>query len=92
MASNLSKRLNRLERLAGELLNQTQGPVYVRGDAPVPEGEFVRIVREYVKPPQRDEVDLPPVEPSGMICLALTRSGQRTSIGCLPTPISGWRS
>ena len=30
MSSNLSKRLDKLERLANELLAQQEGPVYVR--------------------------------------------------------------
>ena len=33
---------------------------------PLPEGvEAIRIVREYVTPPERAAIDLPPVEPSG---------------------------
>ena len=61
MASNLSKRLDRLERLANDLLNQTEGPIYIGADAPLPDGvEVVRIVREYVTPPERDAIDLPP--------------------------------
>jgi hypothetical protein len=68
MASNLAKRLDRLERLAGDLLNQNQGPVYCR-EGNEPEGidpeRLVIIKRQYVAPPERDAIDLPPVEPSG---------------------------
>ena len=39
MASNLAKRLDRLEKLANELLTQQEGPVYVR------EADFTLVLR-----------------------------------------------
>jgi hypothetical protein len=35
---NLAQRLDQLERLAAEILNTNQGPVYLREGAPVPDG------------------------------------------------------
>ena len=66
MASNISKRLDRIERIANELLNQSNPPVYIKGDDPEPEGEYVRVVREYVTAPKRPDVTpLPLSEPAG---------------------------
>ena len=59
MASNISKRLDRIERIANELLNQSNPPVYIRGDDPEPEGEYVRVVREYVAAPDRPDLTPP---------------------------------
>ena len=63
MASNISKRLDRIERIANELLNQSNPPVYA--DDPEPEGEYVRVVREYVAAPQRPDLTLPSVQTCG---------------------------
>jgi hypothetical protein len=61
VASNLAKRLDRLERLAGALLSTNQGPVYCR-EGEEPEGvaieRLVCITRSYVSPPERDELVL----------------------------------
>ena len=65
MASNISKRLDRIERIANELLNQSNPPVYISADDPEPEGEYVRVVREYVKAPERPDLTLPPSSPAG---------------------------
>jgi hypothetical protein len=62
MASNLSKRLDRLERLANELLTQQEGPVYCKeGEA---EGNAIVVRREYVAAPERPALTLPPSQPS----------------------------
>ena len=62
MASNISKRLDRLERLANDLLIQQGGPVYVR-DTDKAEGiEAERLIvvrREYVAAPERPALTLP---------------------------------
>jgi len=40
--------------------------LYLGPDDPAPEGvEVIRIVRQYVSPAERDEVELRPAEPSG---------------------------
>lgn len=58
MSSNLSKRLDKLERLANELLAQQEGPVYVR-DTDKTEGmeesRLVVVRREYVAALDRNE-------------------------------------
>lgn len=63
MASNLAKRLDRLERLAGDLLNQNQGPVYCR-EGNEPEGidpeRLVIIKRQYVAPAREGRHRPPP--------------------------------
>jgi hypothetical protein len=38
MARNLAQRLDRLERLAPEILNTNQGPVYLREGEAIPDG------------------------------------------------------
>ena len=51
MASNISKRLDKLERLANELLTQHEGPVYVRDrdkSEGVEESRLVVVRRDYV--------------------------------------------
>ena len=72
MASNISKRLDRIERIANELLNQSNPPVYIRGDDPEPEGEYVRVVREYVTAPKRPDVTPLPLSELQAIYSALT--------------------
>ena len=55
MASNISKRLDKLERLANELLTQHEGPVYVReGDKAkgIEESRLVVVRREYSRHPR----------------------------------------
>ena len=69
MASNLAKRLDRLERLAAALLNTDQTPVYLREGDPVPEGRKAVIVRRvFIDPPAQPEEELPETtEPSPAI-------------------------
>jgi hypothetical protein len=60
MASNLTKRLDRLERLIRERTVASTHPLYVRD---IPEGvdpsRVVLVVRAYVDPPERGEETLP---------------------------------
>jgi hypothetical protein len=68
MARNLAQRLDRIERLAAELLNREQGPIYVTSLENLSEADEARAVvvrRVYVEPPKRDDT-LPavPAEPS----------------------------
>lgn len=70
MAQNLTKRLDRIERLIKEKLSTHEGPVYcLEGQEPegVEPSGLIYIVRRYVEPKQREEThaDLPPVEPTG---------------------------
>ena len=58
MASNISKRLDRIERIANELLNQSNPPVYIRGDDPEPEVEYVFVVMVFVSVPYRIDFTL----------------------------------
>jgi hypothetical protein len=69
MASNLDRRLDRLERLAADLLNTTQAPVYLREGDEVPEGRKpVIIQRVFIDPPEQPEEELPETtEPSPTI-------------------------
>lgn len=69
MARSLATRLDRLERLAADLLNTTRGPVYLREGEPVPEGrEPVYIKRIFLDPPEHAAEELPEtVEPSPAI-------------------------
>ena len=63
MASNISKRLDKLERLANELLTRQEGPVYCRdGDKAegIDEGRLIVLRREYVAAPERPALTLPP--------------------------------
>ena len=69
MASNISKRLDRIERIANELLNQTEGPVYCREGQEPPDVSPERLVvvrRVYVKAAERPDLTLPlSAEPAG---------------------------
>jgi hypothetical protein len=62
MARNIAQRLDRLERLAHELLNANQGPVYARGEVEnVASERLVIIKRVFIDPPEREESELPKV-------------------------------
>ena len=64
MASNITKRLDRIEKLAQALLSQSEGPIYCReGQEPkdIDPERLVVIRREYVKPPERPDLTLPPL-------------------------------
>ena len=68
MASNISKRLDRLERLANELLTQQEGPVYVRDTDKaegIDESRLIVVRREYVAAPERPALTLPPSSEPG---------------------------
>lgn len=72
MASSLARRLDKLERLAEELLNQNQGPVYLCAGTAIPDGvapeQVVWIKRVFIDPPEQREEQLPEVvEPSPAI-------------------------
>ena len=67
MASNISKRLDKLERLANELLTQQEGPVYVRETDKaegIDESRLIVVRREYVAAPERPALTLPLSPPS----------------------------
>jgi len=64
MASNLAKRLDKLERLAEELLSHQVGPVYVRELGDLDPERAIVIRREYVGAPERADLTLPPSRPS----------------------------
>ena len=59
MASNLSKRLDRLEKLAAQLLEGDDAPIYLREGSALPEGvnpeRVVWIRRVLVEAPKRAE-------------------------------------
>ena len=88
MASNLTKRLDRLERLLRERTAASTAPLYLRDGDPVPEGvdpeRVVWIKRTFVEPPARVEDELPAtqVENIGADDLASqgARSGDNRSI------------
>jgi hypothetical protein len=65
MARNLAQRLDRLERLAAELLNTNQGPVYVREGTAIPDNvapeRVVTISRVFLDPPEQPAEHLPEV-------------------------------
>ena len=86
MASNLTKRLDRLERIASDLLNQSNPPVYIKGE---PEGEYVRVVRVYVAAPERPDLTPPPSSPSGNLFDADIRKPLRDFHGPLEFPKHG---
>jgi hypothetical protein len=69
---NFSRRLDRLERLAHELLNKNSGPVYLREGAEIPAGiepeQVIFICRVLIDPPEQPQEQLPEVvEPSPAI-------------------------
>ena len=66
MAKSWTARLDKLERLANDLINQQLGPVYVRPDQKphIDPSRLVVVTRIYVSPPERDEVSLPRSQPS----------------------------
>lgn len=87
MASNLAKRLDRLERLAAELLNQNQGTVYLREGDEVPEGrKAVYVKRVFIDPPEQPQEELP-AEPSPSP--AIERPSPQNFNRPLPTPRMG---
>jgi UDP-glucose 6-dehydrogenase len=63
MARNLAQRLDRLERLAAELLNTNQGPIYLREGQAIPDGiapeRVVTIKRVFLDPPEHAAEELP---------------------------------
>jgi hypothetical protein len=61
--------LDRLERLAAELLDQNQATVYLRDGEPEPEGrKVVYIQRVFIDPPEQPAEQLPETtEPSPAI-------------------------
>jgi hypothetical protein len=63
--ASLARRLDRLERLAQEFLNKSQGPVYLRAGAEIPAeidpNRVVWIERVLIDPPERDEEQLPEI-------------------------------
>jgi hypothetical protein len=65
MASNLTKRLDRLERLIRERTQLDTSPLYLREGQTVAEGvdpeRVIYIKREYIDPPDRGEEELPQV-------------------------------
>jgi hypothetical protein len=72
MARSLASRLDRLERLAEQVLNQHQGPVYLREGEAIPEeidlDRVVTIKRVFLDPPEQPAEHLPEVvEPSPAI-------------------------
>ena len=87
MANNLAKRLDRLERLASELLNQNQGTVYLREGEPAPEGrKVVYVQRVFIEPPEQPQEELPETtEPSP----AIERPSPQSFNRPLPTPRLG---
>jgi hypothetical protein len=66
VVSNLTKRLDRLERLIRERTAALTAPLYLRDGEPIPEGiepeRVVFIVRTFVEPPERGEEALPVIE------------------------------
>ena len=69
MARSLASRLDRLERLAAELLDQNQGTVYLREGDEIPEGrKAVLVKRVFIDPPEQPQEELPETtEPSPAI-------------------------
>jgi hypothetical protein len=69
MASSLARRLDRLERLAAELLSTNQGTVYLCEGEPAPEGrKAVYVQRVFIDPPPQPKEELPETtEPSPAI-------------------------
>ena len=70
--ANLARRLDRLERLASELLNRNLGPVYLREGTELPAGvdldRVIYIQRVMIDPSERPQEHLPEiVEPSPAI-------------------------
>ena len=68
MASNLTKRLDRLERLIRERTQLDTSPLYLREGQTIPEDidpdRVIHIKREYADPPEREEEELPVLAPS----------------------------
>jgi hypothetical protein len=87
MASSLARRLDRLERLAAELLSTDQTPVYLREGTPVPEGRKAVIVkRVFIDPPEQPQEELPETtEPSP----AIERPSPQSFNRPLPAPPLG---
>ena len=63
MASNFTKRLDRLERLIRERTQPDTHPLYFRDGQPIPEvidpGRVIYITRVLIEPPEREEEQLP---------------------------------
>lgn len=59
MATNLTKRLDRLERLLRERTAASTAPLYLRDGDPVPDGvdpeRVVWIKRVFIEPPERED-------------------------------------
>jgi hypothetical protein len=87
MANSLARRLDRLERLAAELLNQNQGTVYLREGDEVPEGrKAVIVTRVFIDPPEQPQEELQETtEPSP----AIERPSPQSFNRPLPTPRLG---
>jgi hypothetical protein len=66
MASNLHRRLDRLERLIRERFSADSSPIYLRPDEPIPEEvdpqRVIWVKRDYIDPPQRVEEELPKMD------------------------------
>jgi hypothetical protein len=72
MMVNLARRLDKLERLANELLNRNLGPVYLREGATIPESlepeRVITVKRVFINPAERPAEELPEItEPSSAI-------------------------
>jgi hypothetical protein len=66
VAQNLTKRLDRIERLIKERLSTDQGPIYLSEGEAIPEGrEAIRIVMQWVEAPQKEDVQLDRVDRLG---------------------------
>ena len=82
MASNLTKRLDRLERLLRERTAASTAPLYLRDGDPVPEGvdpeRVVWIKRTFVDPPERAEEELS--APTQEVEPAVERAARREPI------------
>ena len=82
--------LDRLERLAQELLETDQSPVYLREGAEIPDGvapeRVVTIKRVFIDPPEQPQEQLPEVvEPSP----AIERSSPPSFNRPLANPVLG---
>jgi hypothetical protein len=69
MAKNLASRLDRLERLAGELLNRSEGPIYVSSLEGLSEADreraiLVQMVWVYAPARPEEPLESPPLSPA----------------------------
>jgi hypothetical protein len=92
MARNLAQRLDRLERLAAALLTADTSPVYLRDGDPVPDGidseRVTFIARQFVDPPEREEVELPAHQELGSDSVASSRQERREPLEYPPMGIA----